>query len=302
VAKVKRFVTNDARIVGKTMKARFDVVGDIAIIRDTTHEKEMLLAESILQKNHRLKVVLVQAGPVQGSFRLRRLRTVVGENRTGTVHRENGCVFHVDLATTHFSPRLVHERKLVSENVGQGEEILNMFGGVGTFSIEIAKRNPSVTVYNVDINPDAIRMCLKNILSNRLRGKVVGVLADAKEAVTAFYPRKLDRVLLPLPEKSREYLNIAISALKRRGFVQYYDFIDAAKGESPVRKAFERIEPLIEAKHLFFSHGRIVKSVAPRRYLISLELRKGRCDTYSLENMVRTSLSSHCPSSSQLFT
>lgn len=271
---VKGFVKHNARLLGWSMKVRFDVVGDIAIIKSSTQEAETLIAESILRNNRRLRVVLAQSGPVQGTFRLRELRPVAGEKRTTTVHRENGCIFHIDLATTHFSPRLVHERRLVSESVGLGESVLNMFGGAGTFSIEIAKKNPSSTVYNVDINPDAIRMTLKNVLSNRLRGKVIAVLADAKEAAIEIFPNRSDRILLPLPEKSREYLDIAILALKRQGVIRYYDFVDAGKGEYPVRKGFERIAPLINCKSVFFGGGRTVKSVAPRRYLISLELQK----------------------------
>jgi tRNA (guanine37-N1)-methyltransferase len=272
--RVKGFVKHNARLLRGLVKVRFDVVGDIAIIRSSTREAETLMAESILRNNHRLRVVLAQSGPVQGTFRLRELRQVAGEKRTTTVHRENGCILHVDLATMHFSPRLVHERRLVSESVGLGESVLNMFSGAGTFSIEIAQKNPSSTVYNVDINPDAIRMTLKNVLSNRLRGKVIAVLADAKEAAIEIFPNRSDRILLPLPEKSREYLDVAILALKRQGVIRYYDFVDAGKGEHPVRKGFEIIAPLINGKSVSFGSGRIVKSVAPRRYLVSLELQK----------------------------
>jgi len=257
------------------MMLRFDIVGDIAIIRNTT-DNLTVVAESILQKNKRVKVVLAQSGPVQGIFRLCKLRHVAGEERTTTAHRENGCLFHVDLAAVHFSPRLVHERRLIAESVGPAESVLNMFGGVGTFSVEIARKNPSTRVFNVDVNAEAIRLCLRNILANRLRGRVVAVLADAKEAANSLFLNKMDRVLLPLPEKSREYLDIAVSTLRREGVIHYYDFIDADKQESPLEKALTRISSTIDGKNVSSRGGRIVKSVAPRRYLVSLELHKNR--------------------------
>ena len=268
------FVEHAAGLLERPMKVRFDVVGDIAIIGSSTREAETSVAESILRNSPRLKVVLAKSGPVQGTFRLRKFRLIAGENRTTTVHRENGCIFHVDLATTHFSPRLVHERRLVSESVASGESVLNMFGGAGTFSVEIAKKSPSSIVYNVDINPEAIRMALKNALINRFRGRVIAVLADAKIAAIEVFPKRSNRIILPLPEKSREYMHIAILTLKRQGIIQYYDFVDARKGESPVRRGLERIAPLIKCEGVSFCSGRIVKSVAPRRYLISLELQK----------------------------
>ncbi len=255
------------------MRLHCDIVGDIAVIKDAPLDTQLRMAGSIMNRNRNVKVVLAQSTPVQGNFRLCEFKVIAGENRTFTVHRENGCLFHLDLATVHFSPRLIQERRLVAEDARPGECVLNMFGGAGTFSIEIAKKCPE-KVFNIDVNPEAVRFCLRNILANRLRGRVTAVLADAKEATIVLFTEWMDRILLPLPEKSREYLNVAVSALKQRGIIQYYDFIDAMKDESPAEKMWERIRSLIDEDRITLSKARIVKSVAPRRYLVSLELRK----------------------------
>ncbi len=254
------------------MRRRFDVIGDIAVIGCTVDELEKDTAETILRENKRVRVVLAKSAPVRGAFRLCGLKLVAGENRTLTVHRENGCVFHVDLAAVHFSPRLVNERRLVAESSEPGEQVLNMFGGLGSFSIEIAKEKRSTLVFNVDINPDAARLCLKNVLANSLRGRVVTVLSDAKEATNSLFLNKVGRVLLPLPEKSYEYLNAAISALKDSGTIHYYDFVGIAKRESCVDMVLAKVAKSNTKADLSLRKGRIVKSVAPRRYLVSLEL------------------------------
>lgn len=256
-------------------RLRFDIVGDIAIIKNAHGKTGLSWAQSILRNNKRVKVVLAQTGSVQGIFRLCKLKVVAGDNRMTTIHRENKCLFHIDLGTMHFSPRLVHERRLIAKSVGFWEAVLNMFGGAGTFSIEIAYKNPSVTVFNIDINPDAIRMCLRNVLANNIRNRVIAVLADAKEAASIVFLNSVDRVLLPLPEKSCEYFSVAVSALKRKGVIQYYDFIQTTKEESPLEKAVVRIKGLINGKNMSVREGRIVKSVGPRRYLVSFELYKG---------------------------
>lgn len=254
-------------------RLRYDIVGDIAVIRDASPEAQLRMAGSIMNENKNVKVVLAQSSPVQGTFRLCKFKVVAGEDRTFTVHRENGCLFHIDLATVHFSSRLVQERRLVAESSRPGERILNMFGGVGSFSIEIAKKHPT-KVFNIDINPEAIGLCLRNILANRLRGRVTAVLADAKEAADILSLKGMDRVLLPLPEKSHEYLSTALSALRRQGVIQYYDFVDAGKDESPTAKMWAKIGSLINGDRITLAKARIVKSVAPRRYLLSLELHK----------------------------
>jgi len=253
-------------------KIRFDVIGDIAIIRDSGDGLERAAAESILRENRRVRVVLAKTGPVEGAYRLPCLRLVAGEKRTMTVHRENDCVFHIDLAGVHFSPRLANERRLVAESVRPGERVLNMFGGLGTFSVEIAKENPSTAVFSIDINPEAARLCLKNVLVNQLRGRVVTVLGDAKETANILFLGKMDRVLLPLPEKSHEYLDVAVSALRHSGTVHYYDFVSVSKRKSCVNAALEKVIGSPIEGELLLRGGRVVKSVAPKCYLASLEL------------------------------
>jgi tRNA G37 N-methylase Trm5 len=100
------------------------------------------------------------------------------------------------------------------------------------------------------------------------------VLADAAQATKILFLYRIDRVLLPLPLKSREYLGTAVSALRREGIVQYYDFIRVDKGESPTERMSAIMRPLAHQYGLILGKARIVKSVAPRRYLVSLELGK----------------------------
>src|SRR4030042_683498 len=163
------------------MGLRFDILGDIAVISRPSESGEVVDARKIIEANKRIKVVLCKSGSVSGEFRIPSYRKILGENRTCTIHHENGCSFYVDLASVHFSPRLVRERELIANDVKSCEIVLNMFGGLGSFSIEIAKMRTHVIIFNVDINPESIRLCLRNIILNRQRRKIVAVLADAKE-------------------------------------------------------------------------------------------------------------------------
>jgi len=256
------------------MGLRYDVVGDIAIINRPSENGEVEDARKIIEINKKIKVVLCKSGSVKGEFRLPSFRKVLGEDRTTTIHHENGCSIYVDLASVHFSPRLVRERKLIANDVKSGEIVLNMFGGLGSFSIEIAKLRTHVTIFNVDINPESIRLCLRNIILNHQRGKIIAVLADAKEVTQNLFHQKMDRILLPLPIKSKQYLNLALSKLKQGGIIHYYDFIYSSKNESPIKKAFTEIIGIIKNNTIIKTDGRIVKSVAPRCYLVSIKLLK----------------------------
>jgi tRNA (guanine37-N1)-methyltransferase len=256
------------------MGLRFDILGDIAVLNKPSENGEVADARKIIETNKRIKVVLCKSGSVSGEFRIPSYRKILGENRTSTIHHENRCSFYVDLASVHFSPRLVRERELIANDVKSSEIVLNMFGGLGSFSIEISKMRTHVMIFNVDINPESIRLCLRNIILNRQRGKIIAVLSDAKEFTQNLFQKKVDRILLPLPVKSKQYLNLAISKLNDGGIIHYYDFIYASKNESPIKKAFAEISEIITNKNIIQTDGRIVKSMAPRCYLVSIKLFK----------------------------
>ena len=97
------------------------------------------VANKIMSIHKGVKTVFVQNSPIFGDFRVRELKLVAGENKTITKYKESGCVFAVDVEKCYFSPRLLHERSRIASLVKPGETVVNMFAGVGCFSIIIAK-------------------------------------------------------------------------------------------------------------------------------------------------------------------
>lgn len=181
----------------------FDIVGDIAIIRltDASSQNAKKIADAVMMVHGNVKTVLAQTDSVCGEFRLRRLTYISGENRTHTIHRESGCLFSVDLESCYFSPRLSNERARIASLVQSSETVVNMFAGVGCFSIIIAKHVNSAKVYSIDVNPEAFRFMTENIRLNRVYEKVVPVLGDAKIVIENQLAHCADRVLMPLPKK-----------------------------------------------------------------------------------------------------
>lgn len=246
----------------------FDIVGDIAIIRlpSTSPVNPQTAAEAIRDRHRNVKTVLLQASPVAGDLRLRRLTYVAGENKTSTVHREFGCLFSVDVAKAYFSPRLAHERMRIARIVEPNETVVNMFAGVGCFSIAIAKHSRAAKVFSIDVNPAAIQFLQENIRLNRVYDKVIPLLGDAKEIIHNRLQRVADRVLMPLPEKALEYLPCAVSALKASGgWVHYYGFEHAAKNESPAEKVQLKVAEALGALGVDFEvpFVRVVRSTGP---------------------------------------
>ena len=153
---------------------------------------------------------------------------MAGIDNTQTEYKETGCKFIVDVEKAFFSPRLSTERERIVGLVKDGEVVVNMFGGIGMFSILIAKTK-KCTVYNIDINPEATKLCNKNIEINKLVGNVISIEGDSSEIKNHNIENKSDRTLMLLPEQSDKFLDSAILTTKNNGVIHYYSHIHADK-------------------------------------------------------------------------
>lgn len=261
----------------KLLYKSYDIVGDIAIIRvpETLKQYSDIIAEAIMQTNKHIKTVLRQVSPVTSDYRLRELEWIAGERKTETIHKEHDCIFKIDLKRCYFSPRLAYERMRIAKQIQLGEVIVNMFAGVGCYSILIAKHSRA-EIYSIDTNPTAVRYMRENIKLNKIGEQVVSFQGDAKTVVEEKLRNIADRVLMPLPEKAYKYLDYAMLALKPTGgWVHYYDFEHAEKGENPIEKVEARVAEKLQNLGVNFEtpFGRVVRTTGPRWYQIVVDIR-----------------------------
>jgi tRNA (guanine37-N1)-methyltransferase len=248
----------------------FDQIGDIVIIKipNELMPKKKYIADTILAHVKSAKAVFAQVSPVRGDYRVRNLEFIAGENRTITEYKEHGCRFRVDVAKTYFSPRLSTERLRIANMVGEGETIVNMFAGVGTYSILMARMNKTCKVYSIDSNAVAAELCEANAKLNKVQDRVVSIHGDAGEVIKDKLAGQADRVLMPLPESAKEFVDSAVLALKKKGVVHYFIHIRADNkktsqnlGLQDAHKAFVKYNHIVQ-------QARVVRGVGPRIYQI----------------------------------
>ncbi len=205
------------------LSSSFDVIGSIAILKipDELKDKEDTIGDAILSHVKNVKTVLKQASEVGGEFRTRELKFVAGIENYETIYKESGCLFKVNVREVYFSPRLSTERERIAGLVHEHERILNMFAGIGTFSIIIAKQKRCVVV-SVDKNAVAIELAKDSIKMNKkLLGEVTPIIGDASE-YSSEHRSSFDRVLMPLPERADEFLPCAVESCKDGAMIHYY--------------------------------------------------------------------------------
>jgi len=260
----------------KELFSAFDQVGDIIIVRipDTLLSKKRIIGKTLLEQVNTANSVFYQSSDVRGDFRTRDLELLAGEDKTETEYKEYGCRFLVDVEKAFFSPRLSTERERIANLTQDGETVINMFGGVGMFSIMAAKKK-KCKVYNIDINPIASALCEKNISRNKLAGDVISINGDASDVIKERFAGTADRTLMLLPERSDDFLDAAILATKKNGIIHYYAHIHAdTKSQAGL---------LTEEHFLNISHvnseilnSKIVRAVGPRYYqtVVDVKIKK----------------------------
>ncbi len=247
----------------------YDIIGDIAIIQLKAEIEPLAkeIAIGIMKVNPSIKVVLGEKGRVSGPYRLTTFIHLLGDERTWTIHKENSCVFELDVSRVYFSPRLATERRRLIEQVKKGELVIDMFAGIGPFSIEIA-RHKNAKVKAIELNPTAYEYLKRNISINRVENLVEPIFGDAAEIVPKI-GKISDRIIMNYPADSLNYLEHAVEAARRGGTIHIYGF--AASMVDWVSKVESKLKKLGVERYEIA--GKIVREVAPRRYNVVADIR-----------------------------
>ena len=252
------------------LKKSFDIIGDVVIVeipKDLeAHKKE--IGQATLQFTKR-KTVYMKKSAVKGVTRVRELELIAGEDNPITIHKEHGTRLKLDVKNVYFSPRLATERKRVQEATQDGEEILDMFAGIGPFPIVIAhEKNVNITA--VDINEYAIKYLNENIKLNKLapNAHITAICGDTNEvALNELKDKKFDRLIMNLPGLAPEFLDLAVSLCKDGGVIHYYEFSDGfSQGIERAQIACEK-----QNKEVEILNTRKVKSSSPGMWHVAID-------------------------------
>ena len=245
------------------IKTSYDVIGDIAILPLDIEDEERAL---VLLGRKNINVLLKRSSPVEGEHRTRKLKYIGGEKRTETIHKEHGCFYKLDVEKTYFSPRLSTERSRVVKKMERGDFVIDMFAGIGPFSILAAKKG--CRVLSLDNNTHAIRYLRENKSLNRVKNLDI-VLGDSGK-VLARGKNVADHVIMNLPFNSYKFLDTALRLAKENGRIYFYSI---GRGEDLFGEQIREIEERIGKFRLY--EKRVVRPYSPYRYHVCIEFGPG---------------------------
>lgn len=257
-----------SEVEGRALYSAFDQIGGIIVIRipPELYPKRKTIGRVLLGEVKAARSVYCQSSDVEGEYRTRSLELLAGVDDTSTEYKEHGCRFMVDVEKAFFTPRLSAERERIAGLVRDDEVIINMFAGIGTFSIVAAKKR-RVVVFSVDSNPEASRLCGVNARRNSMEGTVISVHGDAAEVSNGLLRDTGDRTLMLLPERSDEFLRYAVDATKSGGTIHYYSHVHADRKREAGDLSSEHFLNVIRDEcSASVLNSRVVRAVGPRYY------------------------------------
>jgi tRNA wybutosine-synthesizing protein 2 len=218
----------------------------------------------------RCSTTLNDAGGIRGVYREPIVEVIYGSSRTETIHHENSVRFLFDPQKIMFSSGNMAERKRMATISNTRETVVDLFAGIGYFTLPIAVFSKPKTIFACEINPVAYRYLSANIVLNNVTDIVEPLFGDNRMVAPKLCA---DRVILGYLEESKDFLPVALDALKDHTGVLHYHVVERV-GDDPERSLTD-IEAITKQYHRSIELLKTftVKSYAPGRNHIVLDVR-----------------------------
>ncbi len=221
----------------KLLPSGWQVLGDIVIVtlRVELEHRKNEIGEALLSLYPGCRTVLLDRG-ITGRMR-QPVREIIAGQNTETIHRENGCLFKLDAMRIMYSQGNLAEKKRMS-TLGKGEVVVDMFAGIGYFSIPMAVHSKPKKIFAVEINPVAFGYLKENTRLNKVGDIIEPVAGDCSIAAPCGIA---DRVIMGYLD-AHPYLKQGICALVPGGTIHYHEAVPEAVESRPVKRIMEASE------------------------------------------------------------
>jgi len=204
----------------------WQILGDVVIVslHPDLYPVRSTLGDALLTMYPYCKSVYLDGGIV-GELR-RPSRELIAardgvENPALAVHTENGCRFKLDVTKVMFSKGNLNERMRMGK-LGSGEVVVDMFAGIGYFTIHMAAHARPARIIAIELNPESHHYLIENTRLNRVEDIVEPILGDCTENTPVAVA---DRVVMGYVGSTHHYLPYGIGALKPGGVLHYHETV-----------------------------------------------------------------------------
>ena len=238
-------------------------IGDILILDNKfTVQSDTQLKE--LSDKHNVKTIM-KVDHIYGTKREPVIKLLYG-NDTETINKENGCLFKLDLKKVMWSKGNNNERIRIAKLVEDNETVIDMFAGIGHFSIPIGVHSNAKQIYSIEINPNSFHYLKENIKLNKI-SNITPLLGDCIN-ITPDY--KADRIIMGYVKTTHHYLKVAIDSLNKGGVIHYHETVPEKLMDI---RPINRIKELAGDRQVEFLKLNKVKKYSPGVFHVVCDVR-----------------------------
>jgi tRNA wybutosine-synthesizing protein 2 len=199
---------------------KWELFGDVLVLRlpKELGDYQQQIGEAY-SKVLNAKTVLRDTGGVSGPFRTPVVKMIFGADPV-TVHKENGISYKFDVSRIMFSSGNTDERTRMAEVACDGETVIDMFAGVGYFSLPLAVHQRPKRIIACELNEVAYGYLVENISLNDVSDRVEPILGDNRDLPGDAFA---DRVIMGYVKTTHEFLPTAFRLLKSEGILHYHE-------------------------------------------------------------------------------
>lgn len=158
----------------------------------------------------------VQGAIHDDDFRSPRLELILGDS-TIVRHRDNGIVYEFDAGKCMFSSGNITEKMRVASFDCRGQTVVDLFAGVGYFTLPYLVHAKAAHVIACEWNPYSVHALKKNLLLNNVSDRCTVLIGDNRKTCPEGVAHRLNLGLLPSAEAS---FSVAARALKKPDSVE----------------------------------------------------------------------------------
>jgi len=251
---------------------KWEKIGEVGIIK-LHHDLEKY--SKIIGEKYALvlqcKTILNDLGGITGTYREPTTRRIYGSNDTVTIHKENGIRFKLDPQKIMFSSGNKDERLRMATISNEKEIVVDLFAGIGYFTLPMAVYSKPKKIFACEINPVAYDYLCENIVLNNVLNIVEPLKGDNRKIA----PKNVaNRVIMGYFGDTFNFLPTAFDCLKDcKGFIHYNDKIPEEEFPDDIFKKIEKIADKFNRKVKLLKHKN-VKSYAPgiNHYVLDIKV------------------------------
>ena len=259
---IKKLLSKEipTELIGK-IPEKWEKIGDVVIIKLS---KELQKYKKEIGKTYtdvlNCKTALEDISGISGVYREPNVKVLHGKKETETIHKENNIRYKLDPQKIMFSSGNMDERIRMAKISNKNETVVDLFAGIGYFTLPIAVYSKPKKIFACEINSVAYKYLCDNIVLNNVTSIVQPILGDNKETA----PKNVaDRIIMGYIQDTYKFLPTAIDCLKNKtGIIHYHE---VCPDELFPDRPLEHINEISEkngrkAKLLKYKH---IKSYAP---------------------------------------